>query len=216
MTVAGSLHRFLKTSTMCLAIGVTLLLCAQARMYAQEQRDEAKPQQEQDARPDAKSDRDNAKQGDEKDKPARQDQAKPAEQSEDKAAKEDKSAPAKQENDRSAEQMNRGGQTENDRSAQQMNRAGQTNGNAQGGHGRIPDDKFRASFGHDHKFKVQRPTTVGGRPQFQYGGYTFFIEDAWPAGWAYTDDCYIDYIDGEYFLFDLAHPGVRIALEVVM
>jgi len=26
----------------------------------------------------------------------------------------------------------------------------------------------------------------------------------------------VDYIDGEYFLFDLLHPGVRIALFVVM
>jgi hypothetical protein len=42
------------------------------------------------------------------------------------------------------------------------------------------------------------------------------LVDAWPAGWAYTDDCYIDYIDGEYFLFDLLHPGVRIAVFVVM
>jgi hypothetical protein len=183
-------------------------------MYAQEQREEAKPQQEQEARPEAaKPERDDAKQGDmkqgdEKDKPARQDQSKPAEQSEDKPAREEKSAPAKQD----AKQDN-----ENGRSAQQMNRGGQSNDRAQGsGHGaRIPDEKFRASFGRQHSFKVQRPTIVEGRPQFQYGGFTFFIEDAWPSGWAYTDDCYIDFIDGEYFLFDLAHPGVRIAIVVV-
>jgi hypothetical protein len=40
--------------------------------------------------------------------------------------------------------------------------------------------------------------------------------DPWPVGWGYGDDCYIDYIDGEYFLFDLLHPGVRIAIIVVL
>ena len=63
---------------------------------------------------------------------------------------------------------------------------------------------------------IRQPVIVEGRPRFQYSGYWFVISAPWPAGWAYTDDCYIDYIDGEYFLFDLLHPGVRIALFVVM
>jgi hypothetical protein len=82
-----------------------------------------------------------------------------------------------------------------------------------GGH--IPDDKFRAHFGQSHHFSA-RTVIVQGQPQFQYGGYVFEFIDVWPADWAYTDDCYVDYIDGEYFLFDLFHPGVRIALFVVM
>jgi hypothetical protein len=90
-------------------------------------------------------------------------------------------------------------------------------GNARpaGKHGQIPDDKFRASFGRSHSFKAQT-VIVSGQTQFQYSGYSFQLVDAWPAGWAYTDDCYIDYIDGEYFLFDLLHPGVRIAVIVMM
>ena len=56
---------------------------------------------------------------------------------------------------------------------------------------------------------------IEGAPRFQYSGYWFEIVDPWPAEWLYTDDCYIDYVDGEYFLFDLLHPGVRIALFVV-
>jgi hypothetical protein len=56
---------------------------------------------------------------------------------------------------------------------------------------------------------------VEGAPGFFYGGYSFVLVDAWPAEWAYDDDCYVDYVDGEYFLFDLRHPGVRIALMVV-
>jgi hypothetical protein len=81
---------------------------------------------------------------------------------------------------------------------------------------RIPDEKFRASFGRQHTFAVSRPTIVEGQPRFQYSGYWFEIVDPWPVGWAYTDDCYIDYVDGEYFLFDVLHPGVRIALFVAM
>jgi hypothetical protein len=82
-----------------------------------------------------------------------------------------------------------------------------------GGH--IPDDKFRASFGRQHPFVISRPVIVENRPRFQSGGFWFEIVDPWPTVWAYTDDCYIDYIDGEYFLFDLLHPGVRIAVFVV-
>jgi cytoskeletal protein RodZ len=91
---------------------------------------------------------------------------------------------------------------------------GQARPEGRGGH--IPDDKFKASFGRSHTFKVSRPVVVNNQTTIQYGGYSFILSDPWPAGWAYTDDCYIDYIDGEYFLFDLLHPGVRIALIVEM
>ncbi len=79
----------------------------------------------------------------------------------------------------------------------------------------IPDDKFRAHFGRSHTFTA-KTVIVQGQPQFQYGGYSFQLVDVWPADWVYTDECYIDYIDGEYFLFDLLHPGVRVAVFVVM
>jgi hypothetical protein len=85
---------------------------------------------------------------------------------------------------------------------------------AQSGH--IPDDKFRAHFGRSHTVVINQPVIVAGQPRFQSGGYWFIISDPWPTGWAYTDTCYVDYVDGEYFLFDLLHPGVRIALVVVM
>jgi hypothetical protein len=80
----------------------------------------------------------------------------------------------------------------------------------------IPDEKFHASFGRQHTFVVNRPVIVEGQPRFQYSGYWFEIVDPWPAEWLYTDDVYVDYIDGEYFLFDLLHPGVRVAVFVVM
>jgi len=85
-------------------------------------------------------------------------------------------------------------------------------------HGRpvqhIPDDRFRSHFGREHTVVINRPVIVEGRPSFQFSGYWFAISDPWPVGWAYTDPCYVDYVDGEYFLFDVLHPGVRIALVV--
>ena len=80
---------------------------------------------------------------------------------------------------------------------------------------RIPDEKFRAQFGRSHTFVISKPVVVEGQPRFQYSGYWFVIAESWPVGWAYTDDCYIDYLDGDYFLFDLLHPDVRVMVFVV-
>jgi hypothetical protein len=82
-----------------------------------------------------------------------------------------------------------------------------------GGH--IPDKDFHAHFGRSHTFTAQT-VVVSGQPQFQYSGYSFQLVEAWPVGWAYTDECYIDYVDGGYFLFDLLHPGVQMAIIVIM
>jgi hypothetical protein len=104
----------------------------------------------------------------------------------------------------------------------ERNQQGKEQPEARGGHarpagkgGHIPDDKFRAHFGQGHHFSA-KTVIVQGQSQFVYQGFTFELIDVWPADWAYTDDCYIDYIDGDYYLIDLFHPGVRIALFVVM
>jgi hypothetical protein len=78
------------------------------------------------------------------------------------------------------------------------------------GHGRIPDDHFRASFGREHHFRVGH----FDNRRFQYGGYWFSFNEGWPVGWAYTDDFYIDFIDGQYYLIDLTRPGVQLLLVV--
>jgi hypothetical protein len=80
---------------------------------------------------------------------------------------------------------------------------------------RIDDAHFRAHFGHDHHFAIRSVTIVAGRPHFGYGGYNFEMVDAWPHGWSYKDHCYIDFVDGGYYLFNLAHPGIRISLTVL-
>ena len=146
-------------------------------------------------------------------KPA-QDEAKPAKA--DKNKHEDK---ATKHEDKTTKQEDKTTKQDSAKPAKQGNSAGQSGHDAQraakqrGAH--IPDDKFRAHFGRQHKFVIHQTTIVQGQPGFQYGGYSFIIVDAWPVGWAYTDECYVEYIDGDYFLFDLLHPGVQVALVVV-
>jgi flagellar motor protein MotB len=91
---------------------------------------------------------------------------------------------------------------------QQAQRAG---GN---GRGRIPEDHFRANFGREHVFVINRPVIVEGSPRFQYGGYWFGFAEPWPVGWYYTDNVYVDYVDGGYYLYNPVHPGIRIVVNV--
>jgi len=200
------LARWISTAALSLFLA-TFLLGTTALIQAQDQRDEAKPA-EPDNHPEA------AKPS--KDEPApRSEEAKPSKRNEDKPAKQD-DAKSRQREDNAepqAEGEARHGQSNEQPNGQSMERA-QNTGERRGG--RIPDDKFRASFGRRHTLAMPRPNMVQGQPSFQYGGYSFTLVDAWPADWAYTDQCYIDYIDGEYFLFDLAHPGVQLAIVVVL
>jgi len=86
---------------------------------------------------------------------------------------------------------------------------------ARGG-GRIPDDRFRSHFGREHEFRIGEPRLVGGYSRFQYGGYWFGFVEPWPVGWYYSDDVYIDYIDGGYYMYDPYYPGARFAISVVI
>ena len=90
------------------------------------------------------------------------------------------------------------------------------------GHGgrRIPEERFRASFGPEHRFHVHPQSggdrVAGGQGQrFQYAGYWIEFVEPWPSAWSYDDDCYIDYIDDDYYLFDEMHPGYRVLIIFV-
>ena len=100
--------------------------------------------------------------------------------------------------------------------AQQM-QGGHDERPMQAGRGkRIPDDKFRASFGRQHTFHVQRSQVVNVRqPVVLYGGYSFQLVEAWPVDWGFDDVVYIDYVDDGYYLFDPLHPGIQIAVFIV-
>jgi len=85
---------------------------------------------------------------------------------------------------------------------------------------RIPEDRYRASLGADHAFRIYRYplTVVRGYPRFQYGGFWFTVVDPWPEYWSndwyQTDEVYIEYSGDGYYLYDRSHPGDRIAISV--
>ncbi len=79
-------------------------------------------------------------------------------------------------------------------------------------HGRISDDHYAASFGSGHRFHISQSDYQHRR--FQYGGYSFGFIDPWPVGWGDSDDVYVVYVDGGYYMYDPVHPGVRIAISI--
>ena len=185
-------------STTALAV----LLGISAPVYAQQE--EPHPQEDRRAEPDAKAAHEQEKQDDKHGDHEKQGdrQAEPDRQDRDRQAGQDREKDNRQREENAARQE--------DRHEHQAD----ARGGRQGGH--IPDDRFRANFGRQHTFAIGQPVIVEGTPRFQYGGYWFVIAQPWPVGWAYTDVVYVDYIDGEYFLLSPVHPGVQIAINVIL
>jgi flagellar motor protein MotB len=177
---------------------LSLILVAAAPIYAQEEH----PQQEE-----------HAQQGEKKAQPE-----KPAQQEEKNAQQEEK----KEQSEKPAQQEEK--KTQQEKPAQQEEKKSQGEKPAQheeqaqrtsADNHRIPEDRFRASFGREHVFIINRPVIVEGHPRFQYGGYWFGFSQPWPVGWAYTDNVYVDYIDGGYYLYNPFHPGIRVVIIVI-
>jgi outer membrane biosynthesis protein TonB len=83
---------------------------------------------------------------------------------------------------------------------------------AQGKGQRIPQEKFRASFGREHHFRIARSSDDR---RFQYSGYWFEVVEVWPVGWSFDDDCYIEEDGDDYYLVDFVHPEIRVLVIVV-
>jgi len=152
-----------------------------------------------------------------KEKPAKPPKAKKnAKAKSDQAARDQNAQPNNADHDQNAQANNADRHQQNDKP--QPDHAQNGRDQRGGAHGRIADNDYRAHFGHDHHFAVRQFVTttriVPHQTQFVYSGYTFIFLDPWPSDWAMTDDCYIDYEDGQYVLIDLDHPGVTIALEI--
>ena len=94
------------------------------------------------------------------------------------------------------------------------NRGNKGKGNNGNHYGRISDDHYRAHFGHDHSFRMIRPKKVKGYNRFQYAGYSFGFNQAWPVGWSYDDNVYVEYVGGGYYLYNPRHSGIRITLNL--
>jgi FKBP-type peptidyl-prolyl cis-trans isomerase len=80
-------------------------------------------------------------------------------------------------------------------------------------HGRISDVHYASSFGSGHSFHINRGEYDSRH--FAYGGYSFGFVDAWPIDWGYSDDVYVIYADGGYYMYDRVHPGVRISINIL-
>ena len=80
---------------------------------------------------------------------------------------------------------------------------------------RIPDARFRARFGSQHRFRIGSPELVGGYSRFQYGVISFGFVQQWPSNWYYTEDVYVEDVGGYYFLCNPLYTGVCIAIVVL-
>lgn len=85
---------------------------------------------------------------------------------------------------------------------------------------RIPDDRFRGSFGENHAFRIHGLPflVVGGYPRFQYGGYWLTVVDPYPenwgANWYDSDEVYVAYTDNGYYLYNRSYPGIGLAVSI--
>jgi flagellar motor protein MotB len=137
--------------------------------------------------------------------------AKPAHQDEKKAQPE---KPAKQ-GERSTQQQDKNTKQEEKNAQQQQKHTQQAKPGQQAQHaggGRIPDDRFKANFGREHRFRVSQADYSRNR-RFQYGGYWFGFVDPWPSNWLYTQDVFVVEINGVYYLCNPMYPGVNITLS---
>jgi hypothetical protein len=146
-------------------------------------------------------------------KPERQ--AKPEKQEQAKAAKPAHEQPANAQHEQTAKPGN-GQRPERTAAQEQHQRSVPALRLSARGSARIPDDRFRSNFGESHTFVINEPVIVGGYSRFQYSGFWFGFVEPWPDGWYYTDDVYVDYIDGEYYLINPYYPGVRVGISVVL
>jgi cytoskeletal protein RodZ len=199
---------------MKVALGTALLvLLAGTTMYAQDQdKEKEKPAQQEEKKqePAAKEheqpkaqeqQKDQAKQTEKEKSDAAKQQQQAAHQQQQQAAKQQQQQAAKQQQVDKQQQVARQDHAQD----QQAQRDG-GNRNSR----RISEQDFHAHFGREHTFRVTRSNDH----RFNYGGYYWVYNDPWPSDWAYTDAVYVDEIDGEYYLIDPVHPGLRLLIVI--
>ena len=187
-----------------------LLLGFPASATAQDDQKDKPQKQEEQAKP---------VQHEEQAKPVKQEQTKaPQQQQQAKAQDHQAAKPVQQQHVQQAQQAKPSQQQHAQRTVaeQQRQRAVPALRLSMRGSGSIPDDRFRANFGVGHTFVINAPVLVGGYSRFQYGGFWFGFDQQWPVGWYYTDNVYVDFIDGAYYLYNPYYPGARVAINVVI
>lgn len=208
----------------------------QEKTAAPKQEQQAKPQQQ---KPAKQQEQARAPKQEQQAKPQEQQQAKPAKQQEAKAPKQEQQAkPEAQQQSKAqpqhaaqqkpAQQQAKSQPQQHQQQAASSQRPQRTqqaiaHQRAQpalhlsaASNSRIPEARFQSNFGRQHNFRISSPRMVGGFSRFQYGGYWFGFVQPWPDGWYYTDNVYIDFIDGGYYLYNPYYPGARVSISVVL
>jgi hypothetical protein len=213
---AAGAAEILGENPMKLAIGTAVLvLLACAITYGQEQdkdKDKDKPAQQEQKKQEPAP----------KERPQAQEQQKSPEHQQKAQEQEQKNQTKQTEKEKSdaAKQQQQAAKQQQQQAAKQQQVARQDHANPQGQQAqrdggnrssrRISEQEFHQHFGHEHQFHVTRSDDR----RFSYGGYYWVYNDPWPSGWAYTDDVYVDEIDGEYYLIDPVHPGIRLLIII--
>ena len=183
----------ISTAVLTLTLGVGIPAYAQQEQHEQQEENKDKPAQEKEK----------------KAQPERS--AKP----EEKNARQEENKNAKpEENNARQDKNNKEEKTAQEQHGQEPRPAKQDQHASGNGNGRIPEDRYRAHFGEQHRFRVTQSDYSNRR--FQYGGYWFGFQGAWPSNWLYTQDVYVIEIDGVYYLCNANYPGVNIMLSVTL
>ena len=203
----------ISTGVLSLALGASVSAFAQQEQHDQQEEDKAKPahdekkaQPEKPAKQEEKSVKPENKNNQQEEKNAQQ-QNKNNQQEEKNAAQQEKSAKQQENTKQNEKNVQEQEHSQQARPVQQEQHA--TNGG-----GRIPEDRYKANFGNEHRFRVNQADYRNRR--FQYGGYWFGFEGVWPSNWLYTQDVYVIEINGVYYLCNANYPGVNIALSVTL
>ena len=192
--------KIILSSILALAIAASPLLAQEPDPKEKPKQEEPKkqpqpkPKQEPEEKSKAKPEKPKQEQG-----PPKQPKPDEKQQQDDKERQKQQKEQAKRENNRQPQEQNA---PRDDRKQAAARGKGQ----------RIPPEKFRASFGREHHFRVARR---GDDRRFQYGGYWFEVVEVWPVGWSFDDDCYIEEDGDDYYLVDIVHPEIRVLVIVV-
>ncbi|HEY1677879.1 MAG TPA: hypothetical protein VGG04_09250 [Candidatus Sulfotelmatobacter sp.] len=210
----------ISAAVLTLSLGVAIPAYAQQEQHEQREENKDKPaqQEEKKAQPEkpAKQEERNTRQADKNTKPEEQKaQQEKNSKSEEKQAQQQENTKQEEKNARQRQEKN----SKQEKQAQQQHaqeaKPGKQDEHARSnGNGRIPEDRFRAHFGQEHRFRVSQADYRNRR--FQYGGYWFGFEGVWPSNWLYTQDVYVVEIDGVYYLCNADYPGVNIVLSVTL
>ena len=198
----------ISAAVLSLTLGVAVPAYAQQEQHDQQEENKAKPaQDEKKVQPEkpAKQEEKNAQQ-EKNSKP----EEKNAQQQEKNNKQEEKSAQQQEKNNKQEEKSAQ----QQQQHAQQAKPEQQAQREGGNGGGRIPEDRYKANFGQEHRFRVSESDSRDRR--FQYGGYWFGFVDPWPTNWLYTQDVYVVEIDGAYYLCNAMYPGVNITLSVTL